>query len=385
MPWDLTYGTTVYDKGAVIVNTMMNYLGRETFDAVMKQYINKYAFQAASSEDLRDAVSEFSGVDMTDFFDTWVFTPGSPVYSVKSFTTKANGDKYDVEIVMNQRHRGANHIGNSVRYELAFVDEDWTIQNEMVEWDGESATITKTLDFEPVAIFCDYDNKFADACHGYTYIANKTGNKEFKDIRIKLVAKEISDSTLLRVEHRWVGADCNLIDGNKISPNRYWTIHRLDKGNSVINAEFQYQKNDTYDADLLKSDEDEIVILYRKDGAHQWQRLDFTLKGNNNAGFLTVENIQSGDYALAVWNEKYIGLNENEETHIDIYPNPANDKINIELKNETKGNVVITNQLGQVVKGMNIDGKELTIDVEDLTSGIYFINVSNQRMKFLKN
>jgi hypothetical protein len=189
----------------------------------------------------------------------------------------------------------------------------------------------------------------------------------------------------LRVEHRWVGADCNLIDGNKISPNRYWTIHRLDKGESVINAEFQYQKNDTYDADLLKSDEDEIVILYRKDGAHQWQRLDFTLKGNNNAGFLTVENIQSGDYALAVWNEKYIGLNENEETHIDIYPNPANDKINIELKNETKGNVVITNQLGQVVKEMNIDGKELTIDVEDLTSGIYFINVSNQRMKFLKN
>ena len=36
------------------------------------------------------------------------------------------------------------------------------------------------------------------------------------------------------------------------------------------------------------------------------------------------------------------------------------------------------------VKEMNIDGKELTIDVEDLTSGIYFINVSNQRMKFLK-
>lgn len=386
MPLDLTYGTTVYDKGAAVVNTMMNYLGRETFDAVTKQYIEKFAFKTASSEDLRDAVSEFSGVDMTDFFDTWVFTAGSPVYSVKSFTTKANGDKYDVEIVMNQQHRGADHIGNSVRYELSFVDNDWNIQSEMVEWDGESATITKNLDFEPAAIFCDYDNKFADACHSYTYIANKTGNKEFKDARIKFVAKEISDSTLLRVEHRWVGADFDTsIEGFKLSPNRYWTIHRLDKGNSVINCDFQYQKNATYDAELLTSPNDSIVVVYRKDGAHQWESVDFSIKGNGNAGILTVENIKSGDYALGVWDEEHASLKENSsELNINIYPNPAEDKINIELKNEIKGNVVITNQLGQVVKEMNIDGKELTIDIEDLTSGIYFINVSNQRMKFLK-
>ena len=387
MPLDLTYGTTVYDKGAAVVNTMMNYLGRETFDAVMKQYIEKFAFKAASSEDLRDAVSEFSGVDMTDFFDTWVFTAGSPVYSVKSFTTKANGDKYDVEIVMNQKHRGADHIGNSAKYELTFVDNNWNIQSEMVEWDGESSTITKTLDFEPAAIFCDYDNKFADACHSYTYIANKTGNKEFKDARIKFVAKEISDSTLLRVEHRWVGADFDTsIEGFKLSPNRYWTIHRLDKGNSVINCDFQYQKNATYDAELLTSPNDSIVVMYRKDGAHQWEGVNFSIKGNGNAGILTVENIKSGDYALGVWDEEHASLKENSsELTINIYPNPAEDKINIELKNETKGNIVITNQLGQVVKEMNIDGKELTIDVEDLTSGIYFINVSNQKMKFLKN
>ena len=387
MPLDLTYGTTVYDKGAVVVNTMMNYLGRETFENAMKQYLEKFAYKAASSEDLRDAISKFTNIDMTDFFDTWVFTAGSPVYSVKSFSTKANGDKYDVEIVMNQRHRGAEHIGNSVRYEITFVDDDWNMHSEMVEWDGASATITKRLDFEPVAIFCDYENKFADACLSYTYVANKKGNKEFKDARIKLVAKEISDSTLLRVEHRWVGAEgsASLTDGFKISPNRYWTIHRLDKGSSVINCEFQYQTNETYDADLFRSEGDSLVILYRKDGNHQWECLDFTIKGNNNAGTLTVENIQSGDYVLGVWNEKYVGLNEiNNKTSINIYPNPAKDYINIDLNNEIKGKITIVNQLGQVVKEMNIDGKEITIDVEDLTSGVYFINVSNQKMKFLK-
>lgn len=388
MPLDLTYGTTVYDKGAVVVNTMMNYLGRDTFEAAMKYYLEKHAYKTASSEDLRDAISEFANIDMTDFFDTWVFTAGSPVYSVNSFSTKANGDEYEIEIILNQKHRGADHIGNSVRYELTFVDEDWNMHSEMVEWDGECATVTKRLDFEPVAIFCDYENKFADACNSYTYIANKTGNKEFKDARIKLVAKEISDSTLLRVEHRWVGANAvgGLSEGLTISPNRYWTIHRLDKGNSVINCEFQYQNVEAYDADLIQSDNDSIVILYRKDGSHPWESIDFTLKGKISAGIITVENIQSGDYALGVWDEDHASVEENSsELNINIYPNPAKDKLHIGFNNETKGNIVITNQLGQVVKEMNIDGKEITIDIEDLTSGIYFINVSNQRMKFLKN
>ena len=42
MPLDLTYGTTVYDKGAIVVHTLMNYLGRERFDEAMKYYLSEY-------------------------------------------------------------------------------------------------------------------------------------------------------------------------------------------------------------------------------------------------------------------------------------------------------------------------------------------------------
>ena len=192
---------------------------------------------------------------------------------------------------------------------------------------------------------------------------------------------------MLRVEHRWVGANIvgKLSEGLTISPSRYWTIHRLDKGKSIINCEFQYQNTETYDAELLTSPNDSIVVMYRKDGAHQWESVDFSIKGNGNAGIITVENIKSGDYVLGAWDEEHAGLKEiNNNSSINIYPNPTKDYLNIELNNETKGNVIISNQLGQVVKEMNIDGKELLIDVEDLTSGVYFINVSNQKMKFLK-
>lgn len=379
MSLDLTYGTTVYDKGAVVVHTLMNYLGRETFDKVMKQYIDKYAYKTASSEDLRDAISEFAGVDMSDFFETWVFTPGSPAYSVQSFSSKANGDKFDVEITMNQKHRGANHIGDGIRYEVTFVDADWNMQSEAVAWDGESATMTKTIDFEPVAVFCDYENKFADACHSYTHIFNKNGNKEFKDARIKFVAKEISDSTLLRLEHRWVGASNagELMDGLVTSPSRYWSIQLLEKGKSVIDCEFQYQNNETYDGSLITSENDSIIIMYRKDGSQAWQQVDFTIKGNNKSGIISVKNIQSGDYVLGAWNENHIGLNENDRQHFEIYPNPAKDIINIKLEKDAEGEIVITNQLGQIVKEAKINCSDIRLQTNDLSSGIYNISISD--------
>ena len=60
IPLDLTYGTTVYDKGAIVTHTLMNYLGRENFNNAMKYYLEKYSYNAASSEQLRDALTEWT-------------------------------------------------------------------------------------------------------------------------------------------------------------------------------------------------------------------------------------------------------------------------------------------------------------------------------------
>ncbi len=387
IPLDITYGMTAYDKGAVVVHSLMNYLGRETFDKAIKHYLDKFAYKAASSEDLRDALTEATGIDMTDFFNTYVFNPGSPAYNVKSFSSKANGEKYDVEITMNQQHRGADHIGDNVRYEITFVDKDWNMQSEMVEWDGKNSVITKALDFEPMAIFCDIDNKFADACHSYTHIFNKSGNKEFKDARIKLVAKEISDSTLIRVEHHWVGDNNteDLPEGYILSPNRYWTIHRLDKGESLINSEFQYQSNETYDAELLTSANDSIVIMYRKDGSQKWQYIDFSIKGNSNAGIITVENIQSGDYILGVWDEEHVGIKEtNNSSKIEIYPNPAKDIIKLSAVSNQPSAVKIYNISGAIIDEIDFNSNEIEINISEYESGIYFIEANGESIKFVK-
>lgn len=386
LPLDLTYGTMAYDKGAVVAHTLMNYLGREAFSKAMKYYLNKFDSKSASSQDLCEALSEDTDLDMNNFFEAWVYTPGSPVYYVQHFTTTANGDKFDVNINMVQDHRGAEYIGDGVRYELTFVDSNWNMHSEMVSWDGQSANITTTLDFEPVAIFCDINNKFADACHDETFIIKQSGDNNLSEIKFKVITEEIGDSTLLRVEHRWVGPISvgEIPEGLTISDSRYWTIYRLDKGESIIKGEFQYQDNENYDANLFENENDSIVLLYRPNGACQWQSIDYILQSSSSFGRMTVEQLMSGDYVLGVWDEEYIGINEiNKDLKFNIFPNPTKNEINIELQNDIKGKLVITNQLGQFVKELKINDNKLIVDVEELSPGIYYLNIFNKRENIL--
>lgn len=85
------------------------------------------------------------------------------------------------------------------------------------------------------------------------------------------------------------------------------------------------------------------------------------------------------------------GINEiNSNESFFIYPNPANEVLNIEMPNfnnqETKLSVYSLNS--QVVKTMTINNKKSTLNIKHLTPGLYFIQLNNgtnsYKMKFVK-
>ena len=214
------------------------------------------------------------------------------------------------------------------------------------------------------------------------YVIKQPGNNDLSSAKFKAIVEEVGDSTLLRVEHRWVGPTSvgEIPEGLTISDRRYWTIHRLDKGEAKIKGEFQYHNNANYDNNLFENANDSIVLLYRPDGSHQWQSIDYTLQNTNSFGRMTVNQVMSGDYVLGVWDEKYVNVNDiNKDLNFNIFPNPAKDEIRIELQNDIKGKVIITNHVGQIVKETKINDKELIVSLDGLTSGIYYLNIFNKR------
>lgn len=71
------YTATVYEKGAEIARMMANLLGKEKFRQGTDEYFRRFDGQAVTVEDLLDALSDGSGVDVRPFL-TWYSQPGTP-------------------------------------------------------------------------------------------------------------------------------------------------------------------------------------------------------------------------------------------------------------------------------------------------------------------
>jgi hypothetical protein len=82
----------------------------------------------------------------------------------------------------------------------------------------------------------------------------------------------------------------------------------------------------------------------------------------------------------------FIEENQLAETAINIFPNPTNDNLTIETTQ--KATIEILNIQGQIIKTAKSDGKETTIDLRNLSSGVYIIKAKTERgvavKKFIK-
>lgn len=74
------YTATVYEKGAEIARMIANLLGKEKFRQGTDEYFCRFDGQAVTVEDLLDALSDGSGVDVRHFLN-WYSQPGTPTVS----------------------------------------------------------------------------------------------------------------------------------------------------------------------------------------------------------------------------------------------------------------------------------------------------------------
>ena len=71
-----------------------------------------------------------------------------------------------------------------------------------------------------------------------------------------------------------------------------------------------------------------------------------------------------------------VGVDENKIAGLNIYPNPSNGMLNIELDEQGQFNLEINDMLGKVVCTKSISSNTM-LDLTDLDKGIYFVKLSN--------
>lgn len=97
------------------------------------------------------------------------------------------------------------------------------------------------------------------------------------------------------------------------------------------------------------------------------------------------EIIQSKMIDVVFQSNASINKLTNEKIKIDFYPNPADDKLNLNLSHSlTNVEINIIDASGKIVKSYNMNGSFKTMEISDLESGIYQLKISNSQFTQIK-
>jgi len=382
IPQTLTYGNTVYQKGGQVTHTLRGYMGDSLFFGGVKAYLQQYGYNYASSFDLRDFLTTYSGIDMNPFFDAWVFAPGFPHFSVDSAITVQSATGYDVSVYVRQKLKGTTQYANANHLEITFMDSSWQKHTDTIIFSGITGNKTFHLPFSPSVVMADADEKISDATTDVAKTLKNTGDYDYQQTYCKVVVDQIADSALVRITHNWVAADSLVIPepGLRISDSRYWLVEGIFPAGFSASAKFTYSRGNGLDNTLLINSKDSLVILYRTGAGYPWRGTAFTRQGPWMSGTITVDTLQLGEYTLAVWDRLFLETQESKPVKsslMKIYPNPAKDQVSVEINAEKEVILSIYDTLGKQVDRNRIKPgvKNITWENHNNSSTVFFFKL----------
>lgn len=397
-----TYGTTVYDKGADVIHTLRTYMGDSLFFSCVKAYITNYAWQNVTTIQLRDYLTQCSGIDLTNYFTDWVTAPGFPHFSIEQLQTLPNTNNgfYSTFIIRQKLHQ-APHLYQNVPVKVTYFDRDWHRTDELLMVSGECTSHSITLANEPVYIALDFDEKLQDAITDEWRIITQTGTVDFGTAKMILQVNTLIDSALLRVEHNWIRPEPmrTKIPGLMLHDKRYWTIDGITPQGLDADAEVEFDGTDvSLDAAFLTNSEDSLVVMYRTHAESVWAIADsfkINKQGSttDKVGSATIYNIKKGQYTLAILKAGvndtttadadciYSGLNEIKEPgNFNLFPNPANESVTLSFAASAFNKVAICDITGKTLSQQKLNELQTTteISLKGFANGTYLVTLAGK-------
>lgn len=81
-------------------------------------------------------------------------------------------------------------------------------------------------------------------------------------------------------------------------------------------------------------------------------------------------------YKIVVTNCGTAGINQIASSTFKMFPNPANDKVNIQgVDNKNIDRIELTDASGKTIQAFDVNGNQMEINTSGLNVGLYFVNV----------
>jgi aminopeptidase N len=297
IPHEYTYGTTVYDKGADVARTLRGYMQDTVFFPAIQAYLDAFSYKAASTYDFRDYLSEYSGIDLNDFFDTWVFEKGFPHFCINRFQVEKVQDAFEVNfsIEQNLSHRDFYGINNLI--DLTFVDEDFNMIHERVNMSGPTENYSFSFPNKILNVFVDLEEKICDASLDNYTLFESMGSHSFPFTDFAIDVKKLKGKLFIQSSMNHITIPDSDLEGYNISKLKYWEIRAASKEKFTAEGTFFVSMLENE----LKEDFEDLVLLYRAHPQSEFEEVETELiKHTDEQGLVIIKDLQFGQYVVAV-------------------------------------------------------------------------------------
>ncbi len=156
-PAGYLFGRAVYFKGAWVLHMLRWVVGDDNFFAGLTDYGQAYIYGSAITPEFQAIMEETSEMDLSDFFEQWVYDAGYPVYNFSNFATAGDEETgYSATIDLEQTQENAPIFTTPLPIKFFNDSTDTTVRIEVAEQFQQTLTVND-LPFEPVEYQFDPD------------------------------------------------------------------------------------------------------------------------------------------------------------------------------------------------------------------------------------
>jgi aminopeptidase N len=395
MPDEVIYGTHTYYKGASVMHNLRGYLGDDLFRQAMTGVQTDHVYEDVTPEQFRDALEDACGVQLDDFFDDHIFSPGFSVFVTDSFQVASNGSNFNVDVFIQQKLRECPQFYDNVPIDVTFISSDYQRYETQTVLGGQFSVKNFNVPFEPEMVVLNGHNRLNQARmdHEFVQVSDEPLYPVLPFVDFRINDETVVDSSLIRVEHIWAAPDQSpLGDGIfEISSTHYYIIDGLWNEGDYYTGKVYYNgaESTDLDFDLYNDGEQSAVLLYREDSSQPWELCaDFTLGGGsltNGDGSFEIDPLRRGQYAFANGDiSAGIEMTTESSDSFIVYPNPVADRMMVSGKYPSRETALfdvlsVNGKLVQRSSGTIFDGFTKEIDTSSLEAGIFFLRILSEQ------
>ncbi len=396
LPYENTYGTHTYYKGASVMHNLRGYLGDTLFRQGMRSILDTYHFEVVDAELFRDQLTANTGVDMAPFFDDWIYSPGYAMFELDSVSYSCtNPTSCTATVYVQQKLHKAPHFHTNVPLEIAFYDKDMNAYTAQFMASGEYSEATLALPFEPIWQILNEGNKLNLARMQSSKVVKATGNISlpYCDL-VNPTATNVTDSALVSFIHFWGAADPGGPEQEEVqlSGTHYWRYGGILPPDFRARVTLAYDGStpNNFDYDLANGTaEDSLILAWRPKPGVPWGEFPFYKKipftANDGKGFMRVDTLLPGDYAFAKGSlplaTAVVEEQQAQPLSLKVFPNPsaAGFTLQAELPTNNPLTVSLFDAMGRQVRQQRVQVNAGLLfhhmETSGLPPGVYWLKI----------